>query len=222
MAINWNVNRRHVLATAGADSRARLWDISKLAPDREILCHEGKVQVATWCPSERRVLLTAGCDKQAAVTDARDPSSLSLRFPGLPADAEDAEWDEADMRRFFCSCEDGSVLAYDARAPGPEPLWSMSAHEKACSAIASPPSAPGLLVTSSMDGGVFAFDCRGADGPMLVSKLPANAGEIFSLNVAARSGMGSALLCAGGAGGEPFVVDLSAFQALVEAFPSLR
>ena len=217
MALAWNSRKAHVLASGGADFCCKLWDIEQGSLQQTLSQHSGKVQALDWSRAEPSVLLSASFDQSARVVDARAPSSLSMCIANLPADAEDAIWDSANPSEAFVSSEDGSVLKLDARASGKGPLWSLTAHEStACTALCTPPAAPGMLLTASYDGSMKVWDCRGGSVPELVLEPAVRIGALFALSVAGEEGSAGCMVAAAGANGEPAIIDLKAFDEVTK------
>ena len=88
----------------------------------------------------------------------RAPDGEPLRWK-VDADVEALAWAPHAPTTFLVSTEDGLVCAYDARSgPGSAPLFRLSAHDAATSAMSFNPALPNLMATASTDMKVGPFN----------------------------------------------------------------
>ena len=81
----------------------------------------------------------------------RVPDGEPLRWK-VDADVEALAWAPHAPTTFLVSTEDSLVCAYDARSgPGSAPLFRLSAHDAATSAMSFNPALPALMATASTD-----------------------------------------------------------------------
>ena len=83
--------------------------------------------------------------------DLRAPDGRPLKWR-IDADVEALAWAPHAPTTFLVATEDGLVCAYDARAgAGSAPLFRLSAHDAATSAMSFNPALPSLMATASTD-----------------------------------------------------------------------
>jgi len=182
MCMHSSPNKRTVLASGGADHIVALWDLRN--PEKAVHrydFHKDKVQCTKWHPTEQAILLTAAYDRTMAFLDVRKedaPQQITL-----PADAESAAWGSLRAAECYVSCDDGSVLCYDARKLGSTvtPLWTLNAHKKACTSVQQP-RIKDMLVTAGVNGKAKIWNIS-TPTPTLVYSKELNAGAIFSCSV---------------------------------------
>ena len=198
LGLSWNTHHPGSLASCSADGCAKLWDLTRagapgscVATFREV--HQGKVQSVAWNPKEGDILATAAFDKTIAVIDARiglrgnapPPTNVALRFD-LGADSECLKWDPYNPAIISCSCEDGTVVAFDVRGANAAPLWQIHAHDESCTSISFARRIPGILCSASVDGTIKLWDvgkqqskARQALAPVCVAEKNLGLGPIF-------------------------------------------
>ena len=83
---------------------------------------------------------------------------------------------------FALSTESGIVYGYDSRKPDAA-VFTVQAHEDACTRVAFSPHIPNMMATSSIDGSVKIWDimANGGTDPQSIGSREMNQGEIFSL-----------------------------------------
>ncbi|PWZ02733.1 WD40 repeat-like protein [Testicularia cyperi] len=164
LGLSWNPVARNLLASASADTTVKLWDLSRphtgetSCAFRSFTGHTDKVQSVAWqCKAvggtgagsaNPAVLLTGSYDKCIRVFDTRTPESASVVRIG--SDVECVVWNGWREGEFLVSLEDGVVQSYDARVPG-QAIWTLQAHDQACTSIDVSPHIPNCLLTSSSD-----------------------------------------------------------------------
>ncbi|KAJ3169567.1 hypothetical protein HDU88_000758 [Geranomyces variabilis] len=178
MSIAWNKVARNLIATGSADTTVKLWDLN--SPEKAIRSfshHKDKVQAVSWNPSEPTVLLSGGYDKRCCAYDTRAPDAV--REWKLTADVECIKWDPFHPERFFVSTEDGLVKAFDVRAAGSTPIFTLHAHDGPVSALDVSAVSEGLMVTGSPDRLVKVWNIKDKKPSCLVSR-DLDLGKIFA------------------------------------------
>lgn len=181
LALSWNASHRNLLASSSADTTIKLWDLS-LPPSspalRSYAVHSDKVQALSWSPSTPTVLLSGSWDGTVRVFDSRSPTAavgLKVAF-----EVECVKWNSWNEHEFFISLENGLVQSFDSRTLSTTPtsttsskaLWTLSAHDKAVSALDYSQHVRGFLVTGGTDKTVKLWntlDGGKADGEVKIS-----------------------------------------------------
>ena len=203
LGLDWNPELAHVLASGSADGTVKLWDVSTASAVTTLTHHMDKVAGVAWNPSAPNVLLTAGYDRVLALVDAREGSAAP--FASVPGDPEVMVWDPFDTHRVFVACDNGSVYAFDARAPDAGPLFVVDASTKPLCSMVMSQAIPGLLATGSISKAVTFWDV-GSESPSQVftsSKL--HIGQPYALSFFPDSPF---IMATGGGNGTLNVVDL--------------
>eukprot|EP00002_Diphylleia_rotans_P037513 TRINITY_DN8387_c0_g1_i1.p1 TRINITY_DN8387_c0_g1~~TRINITY_DN8387_c0_g1_i1.p1 ORF type:complete len:509 (+),score=122.12 TRINITY_DN8387_c0_g1_i1:45-1571(+) len=179
MALSWNAMQRNVLASGSADTTVKLWDITTQNCLLTMNHHQNKVQSLHWHPVEQSILLSGGFDKQVCVVDCRSPNTVG-RW-NMTSDVESLTWNLHMPEQFLVSCEDGTVTSFDARKPGAQAIFTLSAHNLAVSSISMNPTVPGMLATCSIDKHLKIWDI--ADNkPSCIFSRELDLGSIFSVS----------------------------------------
>ncbi|KAI9473342.1 rRNA-processing protein [Coemansia sp. RSA 1821] len=206
MGLSWNKNVRNLLASSSADTTVKLWDLSKGACVQSYSHHKDKVQAVQWHPSEASVMLTGGYDKRVAAFDSRVPDAISSWK--VDADVESVMWDVHSPNHFFVATESGTVRYFDIRnannGKGGAPVFTLTAHDEAVSAMQQHPNIAGVLVTGSADETVKVWDIR--DKPSMVLSRNPDVGSVFAAQFCPDEPM---LLAVAGSNGESRVWDLA-------------
>ncbi|CAN0554022.1 unnamed protein product, partial [Ectocarpus sp. 12 AP-2014] len=71
LALNWNREHRHVLASGSGDNTVKVWDVTTQQCSATLTHHSDKVQGVAWHPVEATVMATVGYDRVLALLDAR-------------------------------------------------------------------------------------------------------------------------------------------------------
>ncbi|KAI9006975.1 WD domain, G-beta repeat-containing protein [Hyaloraphidium curvatum] len=212
VSLAWNRNARHLLASGSADTTVKLWDLnSPSAAVASYAHHTAPVQALQWHPTDAPLLVSASHDKTARVIDSRAPAS-GLSFD-LPADAEAARWLPSGDR-FLVACEDGAVLCFDPRSS--QRVWTLQAHEGACSGLDASPTFPGLVVTGGADRTCKVWDMR--EKPRMLASREFQAGRIFSAQLAPDA----ACVAVGGTGGKVVLWDLGEVDSVRRAWEGVE
>lgn len=236
LGLSWNRVARSILASASADKTVKLWDLTRPTSGKHGSAlrsydsiHSDKIQAVAWDTSGSSVgsvgtsaaatLLTGSFDGSLRVFDTR--SSDAGVFAKVASDVESVQWDPWHANQFLASMENGIVQAFDARnmrtgsaadakslAPGAgtEALWTLSAHESACTSIQLNPLIPGCLLTGGADRQAKIWSLSDAVGTgnakpqsiNLVASRDLEAGRVFSANFSPNDPM--TIACAGSKG----------------------
>jgi hypothetical protein len=158
-----------LLATAGADNTARLWDAGTGDELRTILKHEASLQSVAFSPDGKR-LVVAAADGAVKLLDAGSGQLLAgvAACTGVAMDAAFSR----DGRRIATACwEQQSAAIWDA-ASG-QRIAALAGHTAGVSAVAFSPDSS-LLATGSADGAARLWKADGG----AVRTLAPNAGAI--------------------------------------------
>ncbi|KAI9598776.1 WD40-repeat-containing domain protein [Syncephalis fuscata] len=178
MALSWNKLHRNILASASADTTVKLWDLNTLKCAHSLEHHKDKVQAVTWHPVESTVLATGGYDRQVMAFDSRAPDNVT-RW-SVAADVEAVAWDLHSPQQLYVSTENGNVLCFDVRNGNDSaPVFTLQAHDDACSSVDVHPAIAGCLVTGSVDKTVKVWDVRGGK-PTMVASREVGVGKVFN------------------------------------------
>ena len=137
--------------------------------------HTDKVQAAVWHPLEQTVIATGAFDKNIAVLDVRQ-IDLGSKC-ALTSDIESIQWNPHNPAQLAASCENGAVYLYDARNLS-SPVFTLQAHESACSSVTFSSMVPGFMGTVSVDKTVKLWDIQ--DGrPTCVTSKSMGVGDLL-------------------------------------------
>ncbi|KAK4323826.1 hypothetical protein Pmani_005466 [Petrolisthes manimaculis] len=177
LTISWNKNVEHVLASGSVDQTVNLWDLECASAVQQLTSFEEMVQTISWHHKDAHTLLTGACDRKVRIFDCR--TSDDYKTWELDGEVECTIWQTttSDPNTCLASTEEGTVYAIDVRQE--KPLWSIKAHDKACTAIQMSPVCPGCLVTVSDDKSIKTWDIDGK--PSFISENLPNLGMIQCL-----------------------------------------
>lgn len=202
LCLSWNRRVRNMLASASADTTVKLWDLSRPSTGedscavRSFTGHTDKVQSVAWqvgAPGLAQgaenpaVLMTGSYDKTVRVFDSRMPEQALVA--SIPADVEAVRWNGWRENSFLVALETGIVQGFDARMltaePTPNALFTLAAHEGACTALDVSPHIPGCILTAGTDRQVKVWNVDGAEaerprGISLVASRDLDVGKVFT------------------------------------------
>lgn len=215
LGLSWNRVARNLLCSASADTTIKLWDLTRPAETSSTSggvgalrsfndIHTDKVQSVRWDTSgnargavaQPARLLSGSYDKTLCVFDSRSPDSSAVRTR-VGSDVEALEWNPWRQDNFFASFEDGIVQSFDARMLSSSPsttaqaIFTLSAHDGACTSVDISPHIPGCLVTGGTDKQVKLWSLEENDSDIsqpatapkainLVASRDLDAGKLFS------------------------------------------
>lgn len=225
LSVSWNPFVPSLLISSSADGTIKLWNIDAkpaqhggLEAMRSFEVHDDKVQSVAWNTSgvslgareggeqHRSVVASGGYDSKVKVFDVRLPSAVtSITVAG---EIEKIRWNPWRRENLIVSLDTGLVVSYDVDASQlgrveAKSLWTLSAHESACTSVDVSPHLPGCIVTAGLDRQVKLWNIEGTDGKpkqiTLVSARDLGAGKVFAaafspddvLTVAAAGSSGS-------------------------------
>ncbi|CAO1636560.1 unnamed protein product [Parajaminaea phylloscopi] len=228
LSVSWNPFVPNLLISSSADGTIKLWDIDSkpaahggLEAMRSFEIHDDKVQSVAWNTSgvslgpreggeqHRSVVASGGYDGKVKVFDVRLPSAVtSIAVAG---EIEKIRWNPWRRENLLVSLDSGLVVSYDVDVSQlgqteARLLWTLSAHESACTSVDVSPHLPGCILTAGLDRQTKVWNLEGAlsaDGKpkqiTLVSSRDLGAGKVFSasfspddvLTVAAAGSSGS-------------------------------
>lgn len=151
------------------------------------------------------MLLSGSYDRTVVTADMRAPKAKAPRW-GVGSDVEGVKWDLHDSNYFYVSTENGMVHFHDTRKAPTSPtqakaVWTLQAHDKACSAMNINPVIPGFIATGGFDKKVKLWNITpGVDGPSLVVSRDLGVGKVFSLEYGPDKEVGFRLAVAGSKG----------------------
>jgi periodic tryptophan protein 1 len=131
-------------------------------------------------------LLSGGYDRLINVVDVRERpignNAIRYKLPKEAKDIESANWHPTLEHNFAISTEAGYVYGYDIRKSD-GPMFSIKAHEKACSSLSFSPHISNMMATCSVDEHVKIWDIANSNGtqPKLIGYKKMQGGELFSL-----------------------------------------
>ncbi|WFD25018.1 rRNA-processing protein [Malassezia equina] len=237
LSLAWNRRVRNMLASASADTTVKLWDLSRpMAGEsatalRSFHAHTDKVQSVAWqvnapglAPGTENpaVLLTGSYDKTLRVFDARQPAPALVA--SIPADVEAVRWNGWKDHQFLASLETGVVQGFDARAlssgEAAVPLFTLVAHDGACTALDVSPHIPGCWLTAGTDRQVKLWSVDGEDTekPRSISLATARELGVGKLFTASFSPNDPLTVAAAGSAGKLHLWDTLANAGVRRAF----
>lgn len=170
LSLAWNRTHQSLLASSSADGSIKLWDLSSPTCQRAIRSFdifdepETKIQSIQWNPKEPTVLIAGAWGGHVKIFDTRAPDNhLSLRVGGKMQgrqgkqtmqypDVEVVKWDplSASGSEFYVATSKGQVFYYDSKDLS-KPVWTLDAHDGACSALDINEHIPGCFSTGGTD-----------------------------------------------------------------------
>jgi hypothetical protein len=225
LSLSWNRHARNLLASASADTTVKLWDLSRPMSGtssnalRSFSAHTDKVQSVAWqvgAPGgssgteNPAVLLSGSYDKTIRVFDARMAEQAVVARIG--ADVEAVRWNGWKEHSFLVALESGIVQGFDVRALTPSgtdaALYTLVAHDGACTSLDISPHIPGCLLTAGTDRQVKIWNVDSdGDKPRSISLVSARDLGIGKLFTTSFSPNDPLTIAAAGSGGKLHIWD---------------
>lgn len=225
LSLSWNRHARNLLASASADTTVKLWDLSRPMSGtsssalRSFSAHTDKVQSVAWqvgAPGgssgtvNPAVLLSGSYDKTIRVFDARMAEQAVVARIG--ADVEAVRWNGWKEHSFLVALESGIVQGFDVRALTPSgtdaALYTLVAHDGACTSLDISPHIPGCLLTAGTDRQVKVWNVDSdGDKPRSISLVSARDLGIGKLFTTSFSPNDPLTIAAAGSGGKLHIWD---------------
>jgi len=176
LALSWNSNCEHVLASGSVDQTVALWDLNNQSVASSLTSHSEKVQSLQFHPTEAQTLLTGCCDSMVRVFDCRAPDNWSSWK--VSGEVERVIWDHFNPSYCLASTEAGTLHYIDIR--NPSPLWTLSAHSEAVTGLCLSPHCPGTVTTVSQDKSMKVWDISGPQ-PSFVTERDVKLGALHTV-----------------------------------------
>lgn len=237
LSLSWNRRVRNLLASASADTTVKMWDLSRPMSGtsssalRSFSGHTDKVQSVAWqvgAPGmasgteNPAVLLSGSYDKTIRVYDTRMPEQAMIARIG--ADVEAVRWNGWKDHAFLVALESGIVHGFDVRALSPQgtdaALYTLVAHDGACTSLDISPHIPGCLLTAGTDRQVklWSIDDEDTDKPRSINLVTARdlgIGKIFTTSFSPNDPL---TVAAAGSGGKLHIWDTLANPGMRRTF----
>ncbi|XP_004507461.1 uncharacterized protein [Cicer arietinum] len=181
-----NKENRNIIASAGADSLVKIWDVVAEKCDITMGHHSNMVGAVAWNHHAPQLLLSGSFDHTLVLKDVRTPSHSGYRW-SVTDDVETIEWDPHAEHSFVAGLGDGSVKCFDIRTATAESTSELSstftlhAHDRSVTSVSYNLSAPNLLATASYDQTVKLWDLSNNQPSCVASKNP-GVGSIFCIS----------------------------------------
>lgn len=177
LALSWNSNCEHILASGSVDQTVLLWDLNNQSVASKMTNHKEKVQTLQFHPSEAQTLLTGCCDSMVRVFDCRTPDNPSGSWK-ISGEVERVVWDHFNPYHCLASTDAGTVHYIDIR--NSSPLWTLSAHTEAVTGLCISPHCPGAVTTVSQDKVMKVWDIAGPQ-PSFVAERDVKLGALHTV-----------------------------------------
>ncbi|PWN20803.1 WD40 repeat-like protein [Microstroma glucosiphilum] len=244
LSISWNTFAPNLLVTSSADTTIKLWDLNTAPAEhgglnaiRSFEVHQDKVQSVAWNTSgtavpeavesdsnPRSVLASGGYDGFVKVWDVRTPDKVtSIKVSG---EVEKLKWNPWKAGQLLVALDTGLVQAYNVFDPSKatSPIWTLSAHQTACTSLDVSVQIQGCLLTAGLDRTVKLWNIEEDSSTLpsknkraitLVTSRDLEAGKIFTASFSPDEPL---TIAAGGSGGEVKVWDALAAKGVAGVF----
>lgn len=204
LSMSWNTFVPNLLLTSSADTTIKLWDLSAspashggLNAIRSFQIHTDKVQSVAWNTSgtsgssptdtSRSLVASGGYDGCVKIWDVRSPTDASsTQTIPVNGQVEKLKWHPWKPNHLLVALDTGLVQEFNVLSPQ-RPVWTLSAHESACTSIDYSPHIRGCLLTASLDRTLKLWHVSESDDATkakreisLVASRDPGAGKIFS------------------------------------------
>lgn len=201
-ALAGNRSHRNLLASGSEDHTIKLWDLTTTQCAKSYNYHTSNVCALAWHPTNATSLLSGSYDRTVVWADMRAPDVKQPAW-GVESDVETVRWDPHENHFFYVSTDGGLVYKFDSRTlpkspADSKPVWTLQAHDKACSSLSINPTVPGYIATGGQDKVVKLWNTQSpTGGPSMVVSRDLDAGKIFSVGFAPDAEVAFRLAVAG-------------------------
>jgi len=204
LGLSWNSRHTNVLASCGADSSIKIWDLNTQSCLHTFTHHKDKVSVVKWHPLEATVLLAGSFDHTVSLVDGRQPGAVRVwEFDG---DVECVEWNFHQPQLFMIGTEKGEVKCINALDASNKPVFTLDGHRKEITGLCYNRIVPNCIATTSLDKNVKLWDISNNKPTLLYAK--ATNSKIFNAVFCVDSPY---LLCVGCEDKKPEVLRLQQY-----------
>lgn len=183
-----NPFQQEYLLSGSADKTVRVWDLDDCECKATYSkLHTDKVQAVRWNKCNEQLFVSGGYDGRLCLQDVRTDgaSAQYLMNKKLYKDIESLQWHPTVEQSLVATTESGHIIGFDTRN-FKEPVFSVQAHQKACSAATFSPHHSGMLATVGSDSickvwDVLASNSQGKPEPKQIAKRDLKQGELFSV-----------------------------------------
>jgi len=177
LALSWNTNCDHVLASGSVDQTVLLWDLTSQSVASKISSHKEKVQSIAFHPLEGHTLLSGCCDNIVRVFDCRTVDQHKKWT--VNGEVERVIWDHFNPYCCLVSTDKGQVQYIDVRKDS-DPVWTLSAHSEAVTGLTMSTQCPGCICTVSQDKVLKVWDIAG-ESPQFVCERDVKLGQLQTM-----------------------------------------
>jgi len=155
LALAWNRNAEHILASGSVDKTVLIWDLHTGKVASTLTAHKELIQALQWHPFEAQNLLTGSTDKYVRLFDCSSENT----FKQWKADGEVEKvlWNHFDPFSFLVATDSGIVQMFDARQDD-KAVWTLNAHSEGVNGLVLSTQCPGCLITGSSDKTIKVWD----------------------------------------------------------------
>lgn len=163
-SLSWHPARSNILASGSADHTIRIWDLSTLKCTHVLIHHTSKLISIQWNLVEPNILLSAAEDKTVSMVDIRaTDKTMKLQ---LGNSIESIQWSRHQPFMFAVTFDDGTLQMHDARKLSSNHnnnnqslVFTIQAHEQACTTVSFNAVVPTLLATCGMYNVIMDYIC---------------------------------------------------------------
>jgi len=156
--VDWNLNMRHLLASASWDFSVKVWDSQKLCSVRTYRAHQAVAYASIWSPHKPATLASVAGDGRLNIYDVGVPgdgpvnSVVAHQYEVLTVD-----WSKYNEFQLVTGSVDKTLRVWDTRNPS-LPTATLFGHQLAVRRIKCHPHQANIVLSASYDMGVNVWD----------------------------------------------------------------